>query len=130
MLSGHCHCRAVRVTIPRPPAEVTNCNCSLCRRLGALWAYFPCSEVQVDGDPEHTASYVQGDRTLRTVRCSTCGCVTHWAPLDAAQHPRMGVNMRLFDPAEAGNFRIKLLDGADSWHSFYWEDLDHSSSSG
>jgi hypothetical protein len=130
MLTGRCHCGAVSVTIPRAPAEVTNCNCSLCRRVGGLWAYFPWSEVHVDGDPERTTSYVQGDRTLRTVRCATCGCVTHWDPIDRAQYPRMGVNMRMFDPAEAGDFRIKLLDGADTWESFYWEDLDHRSSSG
>ncbi|MFO1219471.1 MAG: GFA family protein [Burkholderiaceae bacterium] len=111
------------VTIPRPPAEVTNCNCTLCRRVGGLWAYYPCAEVQVAGDPEHTDSYVQGDRTLRTVRCKTCGCVTHWEPLDRAQHPRMGVNMRMFEPGAAGDYRIKLLDGAESWEAFYWEDI-------
>ena len=122
-LTGRCHCGAVSVTIPRPPTEVTNCNCSLCRRVGGLWAYYLCSEVKITGDPKHTDSYVQGDRTLRTVRCKTCGCVTHWSPLDPTTYPRMGVNMRMFDPAEAGDFRIRLLDGADSWQSFYWEDL-------
>jgi hypothetical protein len=126
MLTGRCHCGAVSVTIPRPPVEVTNCNCSLCRRVGGLWAYYPCDEVTVQGDPAHTDSYVQGDRTLRTMRCKTCGCVTHWVPLDRAQYPRMGVNMRMFEPAEAGNFRIKLLDGADTWASFTWEELAHA----
>lgn len=125
MLTGRCHCGAVSVTIPHPPVEVTNCNCSLCRRVGALWAYFGASEVQVGGDPEHTESYVQGDRMLRTMRCRTCGNVTHWEPLpfEREKNERMGVNMRMFDPAEAGHFRIKLLDGADTWKSWYWEDL-------
>ena len=123
MLTGTCHCGAVRIEISRPPQEVTNCNCSLCRRVGALWAYYGHGEVRVQGHPGHTDEYVQGDRTLRTVRCRTCGCVTHWEPLDPGRHPRMGVNMRLFDPAEAGDFRIRLLDGADTWQAFYWEDL-------
>jgi hypothetical protein len=132
MLSGSCHCGAVRVTIPRPPAEVTNCNCSLCRRVGALWAYFGSSEVQVRGDPEHTESYIQGDRMLRTIRCRNCGNVTHWEPLpfDRTKSERMGVNMRMFDPAEAGPFRIRLLDGADTWRSWYWEDLTGPTASG
>lgn len=132
MLSGSCHCGAVRVTIPNAPAEVTNCNCSLCRRVGALWAYFGSNEVLVSGDPGHTESYIQGDRMLRTVRCKNCGNVAFWEPVpfDRAKNERMGVNMRMFDPAEAGPFRIKLLDGADTWRSWYWEDLAGPAASG
>ena len=35
MISGTCHCGAVRVEIPRKPQSVTNCNCSICRRFPA-----------------------------------------------------------------------------------------------
>jgi hypothetical protein len=123
MLTGTCHCGAVRIEIPRPPEEATNCNCSICRRLGALWAYYRVEEVQVHGHPEKTDGYIQGDRTLRFVRCKTCGCTTHWEPLDPGRHPKLGVNIRNFDPAAIGNVRIRLLDGADTWKSFFWEDL-------
>ncbi|HET7793633.1 MAG TPA: hypothetical protein VFL64_09620, partial [Rhizobacter sp.] len=70
-----------------------------------------------------TEGYVQGDKTLRTVRCKTCGCTTHWEPLDRTKYTRMGVNMRNFEPALLGEVRIRLLDGADTWESFYWEDI-------
>jgi hypothetical protein len=123
MISGSCHCGAVRIHVPRAPEELTNCNCSLCRRLGGLWAYYPVDEVRVEGHPQHTDGYIQGDRTLRTVRCKTCGCTTHWEPLDPTQHRKMGVNMRNFDPEVVGEVRIRLIDGADTWKSFYWEDL-------
>jgi hypothetical protein len=123
MLSATCHCGAVRIEIPARPDTVTNCNCSLCRRLGGLWAYYPLSEVTVHGHPEHTQGYVQGDRTLRTVRCRTCGCTTHWEPLDPRRHTRVGVNIRNFDPAVIGDVKIRLLDGADTWREFTWEDL-------
>jgi len=123
MLSATCHCGAVRVEIPVPPEEVTNCNCSICRRLGGLWAYYKVDEVKVIGHPENTDGYIQGDKTLRTVRCKTCGCTTHWEPLDREVHKQMGVNIRNFDPQAIGNVRIRLLDGADTWESFFWEDL-------
>ena len=115
MLSATCHCGAVRVDIPHRPEAVTNCNCSLCRRVGALWAYYPVDTVRVQGHPEHTHGYIQGDKTLRTVRCSHCGCVTHWEPLSPEHGNRMGVNIRNFDPEELGPFRIRLFDGADTW---------------
>lgn len=124
MLNATCHCGAVRIEIPDRPAEVTNCNCSLCRRLGALWAYFDVGTVTILGHPENTDEYIQGDRTLRTVRCRTCGCTTHWEPLDTLKYRRMGVNIRNFEPEVIGDVRIRLLDGADTWKSFFWEDLD------
>ncbi|MEP7281750.1 MAG: GFA family protein [Rubrivivax sp.] len=122
MLSATCHCGAVRIEIPARPDTVTNCNCSICRRLGTLWAYYPQAEVTVHGHPEHTHEYVQGDRTLRTVRCRTCGCTTHWEPLDPHRYTRVGINIRNFDPAVIGDVKIRLLDGADTWREFAWED--------
>ena len=124
MLKATCHCGAVRIEIPDRPAEVTNCNCSLCRRPGTLWAYFDVGTVKIHGHPENIDEYIQGDKTLRTVRCRTCGCTTHWEPLDTLKYRRMGVNIRNFEPEVIGDVRIRLLDGADTWKSFFWEDLD------
>ncbi len=78
MLSATCHCGAVRIEVPQPPQKLTICNCSICRRYGALWAYYKAGTVRVTGHPENTTEYVWGDKTLRTIRCRNCGCVTHW----------------------------------------------------
>lgn len=115
MLSATCHCGTGRIEIPERPQMATNCNCSLCRRLGALWAYYDVDEVRVHGHPEHTDAYVWGDKTLRTVRCRRCGCVTHWEPLGAEHGKRMAVNIRNFDPQDIGPVRIRLFDGANTW---------------
>jgi len=115
MLTGTCHCGAVRIEVPVAPAFLTNCNCSICRRLGTLWAYYPADAVVVHGHPEQTEAYVQGDRTLRTVRCRTCGCTTHWEPLERKSDSRVGVNMRNFEPALLQGAQLKLLDGATTW---------------
>lgn len=114
-LEGSCHCGAVRLTLPSPPQTANDCNCSICRRLGAIWAYYEFGSVRITGHPEHTAEYIQGDRTLRTVRCATCGCTTHWEPLDAQPGARHGVNLRNFEPALLAAVRIRRFDGADTW---------------
>ncbi|MES2126500.1 MAG: GFA family protein [Pseudomonadota bacterium] len=114
-LKGSCHCGAVHLEIPGPPPFLLNCNCSLCRRLGGLWGYFPVGAVQVTGHPEHTDGYIWGDKTLRTVRCRHCGCVTHWEPLTVTPEAKMGVNIRMFAPEQIGDVRIRRFDGAESW---------------
>lgn len=114
-LQGSCHCGAVQVEIPHAPETLTNCNCSICRRYGGLWAYFPETQVRITAAPGATAEYIWGDKSLKLVRCATCGCVTHWLALQPTDGGRMGVNARSFDPLTLGQVRIKLFDGADSW---------------
>jgi hypothetical protein len=115
MLSATCHCGAVKVEVPSRPETLCDCNCSLCRRIGGLWAYYKVDEVRVWGHPENTDGYVWGDKTLRNVRCRTCGCSTHWEPLEPKADSKMGVNARNMDPAEIASVRIRHFDGADTW---------------
>lgn len=112
MLSATCHCEDVRIEIPRRPRSLTNCNCSICRRYGALWAYYKASEVRVEGA---TSDYAWGDQRLRFVRCARCGCVTHWERVHPTATSRVGVNARNFEPDSLGPVRIRLLDGASTW---------------
>lgn len=115
MLAGTCHCGAIRIEVPSAPSKVTDCNCSLCRRLGALWAYYKVGTVRVEGHPEKTAEYIWGDKTLRTVRCATCGCITHWEHLDPQPEARHGVNIKNFDPKLLESVKVRRFDGADTW---------------
>ena len=46
--SATCHCGSVRIRVRRAPRTVTRCNCSICRRYGALWAYYGASAVQIE----------------------------------------------------------------------------------
>jgi len=106
----------VRLEVPGRPESLLNCNCSLCRRVGGLWAYYPWGSVRITGHPQHTEAYVWGDKTLRTVRCRHCGVVTHWEPLQPEPGQKHGVNMRNFDPLMLGDeVRIRRFDGADTW---------------
>ena len=115
MLSATCHCGAVRVEVPEPPESLTDCNCSICRRYGTLWAYYKAASVTISGHPENTEGYVWGDKTLRFSRCRTCGCVTHWEPLELRGDSKVGVNARIFEPGVLGDVRIRRLDGAETW---------------
>jgi hypothetical protein len=69
LLEGSCHCGAVKLRLPTVPEKGTRCSCSICRRLGSVWAYYELGTVEIVGHPQNTEEYIQGDRTLRTVRC-------------------------------------------------------------
>jgi len=112
-IEGSCHCGAVTVSIPTAPAVLTSCNCSICRRLGSLWAYFDPAEVTRTGA---TAVYTWGDRMLDLHRCTVCGCTVCWTPREGTAPDRMGVNVRLFAPEILAAARVRRVDGAaDTW---------------
>ena len=65
MLESSCHCGAVTIAIAvdTPPAEVTSCNCSICRRLGSLWAYYEPAQVRGLSGVIGAATAYTGDHT-------------------------------------------------------------------
>jgi hypothetical protein len=117
VIEASCHCGAVRFAIDDAPTEVTDCNCSICRRYGALWAYYAPSQVRPSHDEFATDIYLWGERSLEFHRCANCGCITHWLTVDRAGD-RMGINARLMAPATLALARVRRLDGAATWQEF------------
>jgi hypothetical protein len=114
MLKGACHCGAVQIQVSRKPRRFTSCNCSICRRYSALWAYYDPKQVRISAPKGATDRYSWGRKNLRFVRCATCGCVAYWEPTDKSRS-RMGVNFRNFEPADIEGIRVRRLDGATTW---------------
>lgn len=115
MIRGSCHCGAVRVELAKAPEQITNCNCSICHRLGTLWAYYAPSEVTLACAEGATLIYQCNSRALEFHFCKTCGCTTHWAYADKSKATRMAINARLFDPAVLDGVRVKHLNGDTDW---------------
>ena len=115
MLTGTCHCGAVRIQVSRKPRRLTSCNCSICRRYSTLMAYYDRSEVKITAAKGALARYSWGDKCIRFVRCATCGCVTHWEPVKRSIGSRMGINVRNFEPEDIGAVRVRRFDGAKTW---------------
>ena len=105
---GSCHCGRIRLVMRDDPLDAGDCNCSLCRRIGGLWQYCLPGAVTVEGEG---VAYRQGDCTLDAWHCPACGCTTHWTPVDPG-YPRMGINLRMFDPALWQDLPRRLIDGA------------------
>jgi hypothetical protein len=116
MIEGSCHCGQVRFAVDEPPTALTACNCSICRRLGWIMAYYEVDQVRIS-EPGGSPGYIQGDRHLASFHCSTCGCPTYWKGLGEHAH-RIGLNARLFDPDVLQGVTVRFLDGADTWEVY------------
>lgn len=118
MLETKCHCGAVRIAIPRRPRVLTACNCSMCRRLQPLFAYYVARSLNINHPPGALQSYIWGKGVLRWHRCKTCGCFTHHCRSghEANMSSRVGVNLRLCDPMLLRGIVVKVRDGmANTW---------------
>ena len=115
MLTASCHCSAIRLEVSRAPRTLTDCNCSICRRYGALWAYYKATSVRVLRAPKAMSVYSWGGKTLGFYRCNVCGCVTHHERTRKRPDSTVGVNARNFEPGAIATARIRRLDGASTW---------------
>lgn len=113
MIEGACHCGVVRYIYAAEADHATLCNCSICRRLGALWIYAPVTVVTITGA---TLAYSRGEKSLAFHHCPTCGCTTHWENLQPdALNAYMAVNLRLAAPEVVAAVPVRHFDGADTW---------------
>ena len=113
-VEGSCLCTVVRVTVARRPRSLTQCNCSVCRRYGTLWAYYRRAAVAIAAPRAGLASFSVKKGGLRFRRCATCGCVVSWER-QRGPDARMAVNARLLDPAAIADVPIIVLDGDQTW---------------
>ena len=110
-----CHCGRIRLRVGTRPDFLHECNCTLCARIGARWAYLHPSEVEVDGE---TNAYVRQDKAEAGAEirfCPTCGCTTHFTLTESAAarfgNVIMGVNVCLADEKDLAGLELRYPDG-------------------
>lgn len=95
-----CHCGAVVLELDLPDGIVDpyRCNCSICRRKGAIVAAVPLAALRVIRGADNLAMYQFHTRTAKHYFCSTCGIYTH--------------HQRRSNPGEYG-YNVGCLEGVD-----------------
>jgi hypothetical protein len=115
MLNLTCLCGQVRIEIPKRPDFINECNCTLCSKLGARWAYFRPPEVRIEGA---TKGYSREDKISPAAEvqfCANCGSTTHFTLTASAiskfGNIQTGVNMRLADERDLAGIELRFPDG-------------------
>ena len=110
-----CHCGAVRLEVARRPDFVNECNCSLCAKTGAWWAYLDPAEVTVEGETHGYRRSDKADPGAEIRFCPRCGIATHFVLTESAVarhgNTMMGVNMRLADEVDLAGIELRYPDG-------------------
>ncbi len=117
-LAGTCLCGGASWTMEGDPGPATACNCTLCRRYGALWAYdYEDGRIRLHGRTQAFARVGKTDPALEIRFCPTCACVLCWRGLrlEPDGRRRMAVNLRLAPPQAVAHLPIDHFDGLDSF---------------
>lgn len=116
MLEGACHCGTVKWTYSEKLESVTACNCTLCRKYGALWAYGHLDHgIKVSGV---TKDYARGSKINGYHFCKSCGCIAYYLckSLNQQGQRRIAVNLRMInDPNLIADLPIDHFDGLDQF---------------
>ncbi len=115
MIQASCHCGAVQIEVDSRPRSLTTCNCSICRRLAALWAYYTRHDARMVSPAGGVSAYVWGDKTIEFYHCVTCGCPTHYESVAKNGDSRFVVNARCLPEDAIAGVRVRTFDGASSW---------------
>lgn len=118
MLKLSCLCGQIRIEVKKRPDYINECNCTLCSKSGARWAYFHPSDVQVEGRTQSYCREDKADPAAEIQFCGKCGSTTHFS-LTASAAARFGnsltgVNMMLADEKDLAGIELRYPDGR-SW---------------
>jgi len=115
MHTASCHCGNIKLKVEGLPETVTACNCSICHRLGAEWAYYQPAEVIISHTDQATKTYAWGDQYIDFHHCPNCGCATHYTTTEKCDSERVAINSRMFDYELIRDILVRKFDGAESW---------------
>jgi hypothetical protein len=110
---GSCHCGAVRFEIDAPIERVVQCNCSICRKKGALHHAVEPSAFRLTCGADQLGTYTFGTGEAKHHFCLSCGIHVFARPRGA---PHLySVNVRTLDdfPTEPGLLSLVQFDGQD-----------------
>ena len=115
--AGSCHCGAVRFRVTAEIDELTRCDCSLCRRRGALMAKVHEAALSIEAGEDELTLYRWNTRVARHWFCRTCGIYTFHRKRAAPDH--YGVNVGCLEglsEEELAGVPITYVDGMnDRW---------------
>lgn len=114
-LVASCHCGKVKALLTEKPKQLTECNCSICRRYGAQWAYGTPETIKVSAEPEALQFYSWGDKCIEFYHCQHCGCLTHYESIDKGADSRVAVNARMLAADDVVDIPVRHFDGVDTW---------------
>lgn len=111
--AGSCHCGRIAFEVDGEINEVTDCNCSLCRRRGGLLWFGPREALTLKTPESDLSTYTFNHHHIQHHFCSVCGISVY----GEADHPKTGsrmvaLNARCVPDVDLKTLKINEFDGA------------------
>jgi hypothetical protein len=108
---GGCHCGAVRYRVDIDLSKpVTQCNCSICARTGALLSFVPANAFALEKGEGSLADYQFSKKVIHHLFCRICG-VRSFARVEGPNGPMVAINTRCLDDLDATTLNLRHFDG-------------------
>jgi len=109
--SGGCHCGEVRYETTPDLSKVMACNCSICTRIGALWAFVPPDHFALRSGEDCLTEYQFNRKTIHHLFCSVCGVESFVRGTMPDGTEMVGVNVRCLDGVDIASLDPTPFDG-------------------
>ncbi|MEI9992339.1 MAG: GFA family protein [Rhizomicrobium sp.] len=107
---GSCHCGRVRFEVEAELDHVRVCDCSICRRRGALLHRVAPERIRFLTPLDALATYTFNTHTARDYFCPTCGILPFRRPRTAPGE--WSVNVRCLDGVDLDAIPVKRVHGS------------------
>ena len=111
--SGSCHCGAIAYTVEVDTAQALKCNCSICTKLGAVWAFAPKSKFKLSKGADKQGDYLFNKKRLHHHFCTTCGIAPFTEGVDPKGNRMVAINVRCVEGIDPRGLEIKFFNGRD-----------------
>jgi hypothetical protein len=109
---GSCHCGAVRYDVELEIGRVIACNCSICKRTGALLAFVPEPAFTLVQGQDALQDYRFNKHVVQHLFCQTCG-VRSFGRGSAPDGTKMvAINVRCLEGVDLDALEVRRFDGA------------------
>ena len=110
-----CHCGVVELEIQLPEGIIDprRCNCSICRRKGAVVGSVPLSGIKIVKGEDNLGLYQFDTKEAEHYFCKICGIYTHHRR--RSNPNQYGINLGCLEGIDPNLIEeVKLYDGANS----------------
>lgn len=108
--NGSCHCGKVRFEVDVDLDHVRVCNCSICRRRGALIHRIDEKYFRLLTPIEELSLYQWHTKTAKDYFCPICGILPFRRPRTAPE--LWGINVRCLEGVDLTSIPIKYVHGS------------------
>lgn len=110
LYQGSCHCGRVKFEVDTDLETTARCNCSLCRRKGAIMSMVDADNFRLLAGEDDLTLYQYHTKVAEHYFCSHCGIYTHHRPRRFPD--KYAFNVGCLGDVDTFSLQPQVMDGA------------------